>query len=986
LLADARAATAAAGFEFTAYDLDIVRHENVPGFTWGGLGALGGRGAWLQGSSLGVVVHELGHNLGLAHANFWRTTRPPRPTDTAGLPFDSTGRVGLDSIYGPGDDIEYGDPFDIMGGGPAPDGEFNALHKLILSWIPFDNLAEIQTNGTYRLHAHDGGRLLSGLNYALTFAKDPDRNYWLSVRGNPALNAAGGNRPGLEVHWNNWYQAIGSSGLLDTTPGTPEELADARIPVGRTFAEEEAQVFVTPVASFGLPAVGGVTNQPGWVDVVVNFGPFPGNRPPFATLAASTLQAAPGQPVTFTVDAGDADGDAVAFWWDFGGIGVAPNTNVVTRSWTAPGDYVVRCEVSDMKGGVTAKHVVVRVGNPNTLRIAGRVYDNAGQPLAGVWVHNGLENTNTLYATNYVHALSDSDGAYTLVGLAAGTYDLAAHKYGHLVEPLNFSLPFQLNAASGAGADFIAAPQTTVTVTKVSDMDEGRGTPGVFRLSRDGATNDTLRVYFRLGGDAISGVDYEAFPDFETQTNTVDTVFGPASYTIDFYYADIPAGERSVDLAFTPIPDDETEGEETLSLTLAYPVGFFVEDGEDLLYFDIPGWERRTVNGTESWYQTRPQYRLGHAPTADMIIVDDRPAALPIVSIIALDSAVSENDQDAAVLLVTRFGAPNSGPLTVSLAVEGTATPGEDYVALPGSVVIPAGRDYVLLRIEAREDSFVEGNETVIVNLLPLPAYAIGAGQAQVIIVDNDLPVVTAHAIVPRAPENGGTGSIRFQRSGDLGRPLLVDYLLTGTATAGVDYVIPTGQITIPAGAAAATLEITMLDDNLLEGDETIVVTVGSSPLYNVGQPGRATITIVDNELPTVVAGAPLNDITEGGEAGQFTITRSPAAGPLTVFYRFSGTARHQGDFIASGDRVSFLPGQATVTLEIIPINDAFREDDEVAVLELLPGPGYQVGEPGQAAITIRDDDSGAQPAVGFALLASSAPESAGTVNLAVQV
>ncbi|MFN0066437.1 MAG: Calx-beta domain-containing protein [Limisphaerales bacterium] len=996
LLEDARAATAAAGFDFTAYDLDMVRHENVPGFTWGGLGAVGGRGAWLQGSGLGVIIHELGHNLGLAHANFWRTTRPPLPEDTQNLPFDSASRVGLDSVIGPGDDIEYGDPYDVMGGGPAPDGEYNALHKLYLSWIPVDNLHEVATNGQHRLYAHDAGRLFSGLKYALAVGKDPERNYWLSVRQNPAVNLGFNSRPGVELHWNGWHQSLGDTELLDTTPGTPAELQDARLGVGRTFADEEAQIFVTPVASFGLGLVGASivdTNPPanpdlgplpGWVDVVVNRGPFPSNRPPAVTLEAAALQVAPGQEVVFTAAATDEDGDRLAYWWDFGDLDTAPNAATASRSWGAPGDYVVRVEVSDLKGGVTSKHLVVRVGTVTTLRVTGQVVDNAGQPLAGVWVHNGLEGTNSLYAPGYAHALTDSDGAYTLVGLTNGAYDLAAHKYGHVVEPLNFSLPFQLDRFSGTRADLIAEPAPRVTAAKVADMDEGRGTPGVFRLTRDGATNDVLRVFFRLAG--ADADDLEPYPDFEVQTNTVETVFGPAAIPLEFFYADIPAGETGVDVSLTPLADGETEGPEKLHLTIAYPVSFVVTNAESTNYFDIPGWERRTVNGTERWHQTRPEYRLGHSPTADLTITDDRPAAQPVVSLVAFDSATSENAEDAAVVLLTRFGTPVGEELTVRLLVEGTATSGEDYRALATNVVIPAGRDFTLLRVEARSDSYVEGNETVLIRLVAQPGYTIGESSALVTIVDNDLPVVTAHAVAPRAAEAGGTGGIRFQRSGDLTFPLAVDYLLTGTATAGADYARPAGQITIPAGAAAATLGIAVLGDGVREGDETIVVTIGDSPLYNLGQPGRAVITILDAQTPTVTVSAPDNEAVEGGEGGQFRITRSPTSGALTVIYRFSGTARHQGDFIASGGSVTIPSGQAGVNIDLTTINDAFREDDELAVLELLPDPAYQIGEPGQAAVAIQDDDGGAQPAVGFALLTSSAPESAGEVNLAVQV
>jgi hypothetical protein len=74
LLSDARQAARDAGFETSSYDRDIVAHTTVPGFDWGGLASVGGKGVWLQSTGVGVTSHELGHNEGLWHANWWDTT------------------------------------------------------------------------------------------------------------------------------------------------------------------------------------------------------------------------------------------------------------------------------------------------------------------------------------------------------------------------------------------------------------------------------------------------------------------------------------------------------------------------------------------------------------------------------------------------------------------------------------------------------------------------------------------------------------------------------------------------------------------------------------------------------------------------------------------------------------------------------------------------------------------------------------------------
>jgi len=48
---------------------------------------------------------------------FYDTRRPALPPNPNNNPFDIDSLVGHDSVYGVGDDVEYGDIFDVMGSG-----------------------------------------------------------------------------------------------------------------------------------------------------------------------------------------------------------------------------------------------------------------------------------------------------------------------------------------------------------------------------------------------------------------------------------------------------------------------------------------------------------------------------------------------------------------------------------------------------------------------------------------------------------------------------------------------------------------------------------------------------------------------------------------------------------------------------------------------------------------------------------------------------
>jgi hypothetical protein len=99
-----------------------------------------------------------------------------------------------------------------------------------------------------------------------------------------------------------------------------------------------------------------------------------------------------------------------------------------------------------------------------------------------------------------------------------------------------------------------------------------------------------------------------------------------------------------------------------------------------------------------------------------------------------------------ATFTVRRIGDTNDD-LTVPYAISGTASNGVDYVALPGSVTIPAGECRALITIVPIDDGPPDVNKTVILALLPdpqmnpLPGYVLGfPRRAAAIIIDPSGP------------------------------------------------------------------------------------------------------------------------------------------------------------------------------------------------------------------------------------------------------
>jgi hypothetical protein len=82
----------------------------------------------------------------------------------------------------------------------------------------------------------------------------------------------------------------------------------------------------------------------------------------------------------------------------------------------------------------------------------------------------------------------------------------------------------------------------------------------------------------------------------------------------------------------------------------------------------------------------------------------------------------------------------------------------------------------------------------------------------------------------------------------------VVNYTVGGTATNGVDYQPLPGSVTVLAGQPSATITVTPIDDSLGEGSETVTLTLAANASYSIGTPSSATVTIVDNDGPSISA------------------------------------------------------------------------------------------------------------------------------------
>jgi uncharacterized protein YjiK/phosphodiesterase/alkaline phosphatase D-like protein len=120
-------------------------------------------------------------------------------------------------------------------------------------------------------------------------------------------------------------------------------------------------------------------------------------------------------------------------------------------------------------------------------------------------------------------------------------------------------------------------------------------------------------------------------------------------------------------------------------------------------------------------------------------------------------------------------------------------------------------------------------------------------------------PFVNITATDANATETGNdTGAFRISRTGGTVGPLTVSYTIAtgpGQATSADYTPTLTGAATILSGQSFIDITITPTPDNLVEGNETVTLTLGDSGSYDVGSNRTATVTITDNPFLGVAAG-----------------------------------------------------------------------------------------------------------------------------------
>ena len=288
----------------------------------------------------------------------------------------------------------------------------------------------------------------------------------------------------------------------------------------------------------------------------------------------------------------------------------------------------------------------------------------------------------------------------------------------------------------------------------------------------------------------------------------------------------LPAGQTSVDLQIPITADNLVEEAEKLEIKLSAVA-------------DAP-------------------YKLGQQAKTAITINDDDFAALAFSQ--AAWSA-TEADSDGTLNLTVNINPALPAAGAVNITTRHISTAAAD-VTVPVTLTLPAGQTSVELPITISGDDAIEGDESFEIKLSAVADAPYKLGQqakTAITINDDDFAALAFSQAAWSATEADSDGTLNLTVNINPALPAAgAVNITTRYDSATADDVSVPATLTLPAGQTSVELPITISGDDAIEGDESfeIELVAVEDALYTLGDPGKATITIKDDDQPSPDASA----------------------------------------------------------------------------------------------------------------------------------
>ena len=389
---------------------------------------------------------------------------------------------------------------------------------------------------------------------------------------------------------------------------------------------------------------------------------------------------------------------------------------------------------------------------------------------------------------------------------------------------------------------------------------------------------------------------------------------------------------------------------------------------------------------SETEFRYCPKYVVGTVNKIRLTVTNRDPVIL-----IKAENSQVEEGQPARFVVERRWSADL---LDFTTVVSLRASQNGQYItgALPTEITFGQDETRKVIEFQTVDDSAFSENGSVTIELLPDTTgadlnvqgkYTISenwlghtpeggrSDRATVTITnDDDKPGIS---IAPASAQEGdsGSGSMTFTvtLASPATEPVTVNYATSdGTAAAGQDYTaVSNGSVTIAAGNTTAAFTVSVTGDETDEPNETFKVTISlpsdtTAAAIAGGDTTAAAGTILDDD-PAVVTVAPKKSPVTEGEEVVFVLTRTGVTGEelyilvdledpvhrrLMIAKFDAGAVTAELSVATENNDVVDYPSERDYTIQLYGDGHFVGRDDE----------RYTPGDPGEATVTVQDNDT----------------------------
>ena len=420
--------------------------------------------------------------------------------------------------------------------------------------------------------------------------------------------------------------------------------------------------------------------------------------------------------------------------------------------------------------------------------------------------------------------------------------------------------------------------------------------------------------------------------------------------------------------------DQDLSSWDISNITSLYAI--FSNSGMSIASYDatLIGWAAQEVQDEVEFGVEGLQYCAGNAARQSLTddhnwtIENDSQSCNATVTI--ADASGNEDDGNITVTLTLDAFVVDGLTVDVSTA-DGTAAAGTDYTAITSQTITFAGTvgETQTFTITPTADTNVEGNETLTVSMSNLVTgtenTVTTTDDATVTIIGDDQPVVSFASASASDGESVSSSDIEVNLNQAGLSAVAVDYTVSGTASgSGTDYTLAAGTLTFAVGDVSETISLSIINDERVEADETVIITLSNASGASIGTNAVFTYTIEDNDQATVSLAPVSAGEGDGTETMTATLDKAVDGGFTVDLITAESSAIKGVDYTGLENVTLTFAGSAgeTQTTTITLVDDEVVEFDEsISVLfDNLGGTNLDVTTGDVVEVTITDNDEAA--------------------------